>query len=164
LRHGRESGDSISGRPEAPAGAVSCLARAGRFRDEETAEHVERMSRTSALIARALWFDARERANLRIASAMHDIGKIGVPDAVFAEAGRAERRGARDHRTPSRDRDQILAGSRDPTMRLAATIALTHHERVDGRGHPRRLCGDRIPLAGRIAAVADASPWRDASV
>jgi two-component system, response regulator RpfG len=133
----------------------SCLARAGRFRDEETAEHVERMSRTSALIARELRFDARERANLRIASAMHDIGKIGVPDAVLLKpaALNAEER-AIIERHPEIGY-QILAGSRDPTMRLAATIALTHHERVDGRGYPRRLCGDRIPLSGRIAAVAD---------
>src|SRR3954451_4231193 len=133
----------------------SCLARAGRFRDEETAEHVERMSRTSALIARELRFDARERANLRIASSMHDIGKIGIPDAVLLKPGalNPEER-AIIERHPEIGY-QILGGSLHPTMRLAATIALTHHERVDGRGYPRRLRGDRIPLAGRMAAVAD---------
>jgi HD-GYP domain-containing protein (c-di-GMP phosphodiesterase class II) len=113
------------------------------------------MSRSCALIARELRLDGRERANLRIASAMHDIGKIGIPDAVLLKPAAldAEER-AIIERHPQIGY-QILAGSRDPTMRLAATIALTHHERVDGRGYPRRLCGDRIPLAGRIAAVAD---------
>jgi HD-GYP domain-containing protein (c-di-GMP phosphodiesterase class II) len=132
-----------------------CLARAGRFRDEETAEHVERMSRTCALIARELGFAPRDCTNLMLASAMHDIGKIGVPDAVLLKPGplNAEER-ALIERHPEIGH-QILTGSRAPVMQLAATIALTHHERVDGCGYPRGLRGDRIPLPGRIAAVAD---------
>jgi putative two-component system response regulator len=131
------------------------LARAGRFRDEETAEHVDRMSRTCALIGRELRFGAAACVNLRVASAMHDIGKIGVPDGVLLKQGalnREER--ALIERHPEIGH-QILASPSDPVLQLAATIALTHHERVDGRGYPGRLRGDQIPLPGRIAAVAD---------
>jgi two-component system response regulator RpfG len=133
----------------------ACLARAGRFRDEETAEHVERMSRSCALIARELQFSPRACTNLMIASAMHDIGKIGVPDAVLLKPGPLNsKERAMIERHPEIGH-QILSGLRDPVMQLAATIALTHHERVDGRGYPCHLRGRRIPLPGRIAAVAD---------
>lgn len=131
------------------------LGRAGRFRDEETAEHVERMSCSCALIAGALDFGVEGCANLRIASALHDIGKIGVPDAVLLKPGRLtlEERAIME-RHPEIGH-QILTGSGDPVMEIAAEIALTHHERVDGQGYPRALPGNEIPLSGRIAAVAD---------
>ena len=131
------------------------LARAGRFRDEETAEHVERMSRSCGLIARALGWDAGECNKLRAASAMHDIGKVGVPDAILRKPGRldsAERVLVQAHAQIGHD---ILSGSNDDVLILAATIALTHHEAWDGTGYPRRLAGEEIPLPGRIAAVAD---------
>jgi putative two-component system response regulator len=131
------------------------LARAGRFHDEETAEHVERVSRSCALIARRLGWDARECANLRAASAMHDIGKVGVSDAVLLKPSRltaAERTLVETH---AQIGHEILRGSEDPVLELGATIALTHHERFDGGGYPRGLQGEAIPLVGRIAAVAD---------
>ena len=131
------------------------LARAGRFRDEETAEHVERMSRSCGLIARALGWDASASSNLRAASAMHDIGKVGVPDAVLRKPGPLtpdERIQIEAHAQIGHD---ILAGSEDEVLTLAATVALTHHEAWDGTGYPRRLAGKEIPQAGRVAAVAD---------
>jgi putative two-component system response regulator len=131
------------------------LARAGRFRDEETAEHVERVSRAAALIARQLGYPAEWCSALRAASAMHDIGKIGVPDRILRKAGKltseerllVERHAEIGH--------QILAGSDNPVMERAAAVALTHHERPDGTGYPRQLAGDAIPIEGRITAVAD---------
>jgi putative two-component system response regulator len=132
-----------------------CLAKAGRSRDEETAEHVARMSRTCELIAGELGFGQRRKANLRVASALHDIGKIGVPDSVLRKPGplsRSERVIIERHVEIGH---WILSGSSDPVTQLAATIALTHHERVDGGGYPSGLRGKRIPLVGRIAAVAD---------
>lgn len=134
---------------------LSRLARAGRFRDEETAAHVERMSRSCALIARALGWDAEACQNLRAASAMHDIGKVGVPDEVLRKPGALapeERALIETHAQVGHD---ILAGSGEPVLDLAATVALTHHERFDGDGYPQELRGEAIPLAGRIAAVAD---------
>lgn len=131
------------------------LARAGRFRDEETAEHVERVSRTCALVARELGWSPDECRALRAASAMHDIGKVGIPDTVLRKPGRltpTEREIVEGHPRIGHD---ILMGSGDEVLQLAATVALTHHERVDGTGYPDRLEGDAIPLAGRIAAVAD---------
>ena len=141
-----------------PGGAdetLDRLARAGRFRDEETAEHVERMSRTCALVGRTLGMSPAECVELRTAAALHDLGKVGVPDAILRKRGRlnaAERELIERHPEIGHG---ILAGSSDPMMKLAATIALTHHEHVDGNGYPRGLKGDEIPLPGRIAAVAD---------
>jgi HD-GYP domain-containing protein (c-di-GMP phosphodiesterase class II) len=127
------------------------------------------MSRTCALIGRGLGLSAGECRDLLTASGMHDIGKIGVPDSVLFKAGALSRdERAMIERHPEIGH-QILSGSSDPVMQLAATIALTHHERVDGHGYPRGLRGDEIPLAGRIAAVADvfdalthARPYRPA--
>ena len=145
-----------SARGEAFAEAVlERLARAGRFRDEETAEHVERMSRSCALVARQLGWDARRCSELRAASAMHDIGKVGVPDSILRKPDKLapeERPLVQAHATIGHE---ILSGSSDPVIELAATIALTHHERFDGSGYPSGLTGDAIPIAGRIAAVAD---------
>jgi putative two-component system response regulator len=92
---------------------------------------------------------------LHAASPMHDVGKVGVPDRVLLKpaALTAEERAQMEEHAEIGYR--ILAGSRAELLQLAATIAWTHHERVDGRGYPRRLAGDEIPLEGRIAAVAD---------
>lgn len=131
------------------------LARAGRFHDEETAEHVERMSRSCALIACELGWGPGECNDLRTASAMHDIGKVGVPDAVLREPGvlTAEQRALIE--AHAEIGHQILSGSDDAVLQLAATVALAHHERFDGGGYPKGLEAGAIPLAGRIAAVAD---------
>ena len=149
--------DADGGATEVPFAeeVLGRLARAGRFRDEETAEHIERMSRTCALIARSLGWDATACQNLRVASALHDIGKVGVPDEVLRKPGALapeERALIETHAQVGHD---ILAGSGDEVLDLAATIALTHHERFDGSGYPQELSGETIPLAGRIAAVAD---------
>jgi DNA-binding NarL/FixJ family response regulator len=131
------------------------LARAGSFRDEETPEHVERVSRTCALIACELGWDPPECGRLRLAAAMHDIGKVGVPDAILQKQGTLspdERRVVEAHTEIGHE---LLTGSDNPVLELAATVALTHHERVDGEGYPRGLKATKIPEAGRIAAVAD---------
>ena len=136
-------------------GIFAGLARAGRFRDEETAEHVERMSRSCSLIAAQLGWSPHGCSRLRTASALHDIGKIGIPDAVLLKPGpltTAERAIVERHPEIG---CEILAGSSDPVMQLAGSIALTHHERIDGTGYPAGLRGAEIPLPGRIAAVAD---------
>jgi len=136
-------------------GVLERLARAGSFHDEESAEHVERMSRTCALVARELGWAGPECSTLRVAAAMHDIGKVGVPDAILQKQGTLspdERRTVEAHTEIGHE---ILAGSGNPVLELAATVALTHHERHDGGGYPRGLSAEEIPQAGRIAAVAD---------
>ena len=155
----RATGGESSNEPEdnrLAEGVLDCLTRAGRFRDEETAEHVERVSRTCALIGGELGLPTDECGALRAASAMHDIGKIGVPEGVLRKSEKltTEERSLIERHAETGY--QIMSGSSDPVLDLAATIARTHHERPDGKGYPQGLAADEIPLAGRITAVADA--------
>jgi len=131
---------------------IQRLSRAVEFRDEETGGHVERMSRYCELLAKRLDFSGE---SIRIASPMHDVGKIAVSDAILRKPGKltaAERREMERHCEVGYD---ILKGSGSKLLDLGATIALTHHERVDGTGYPHRLSGGDIPVEGRIAGVAD---------
>jgi putative two-component system response regulator len=128
------------------------LSRAMEYRDPETACHLDRMSHYCALISARLGIDAR---TLEIASPMHDIGKIGVPDEILLKPGGLtpeERKAMQSHAQIGYD---MLRDSDSDLLRLAAVIAWTHHERYDGGGYPRGLRGEEIPLEGRIAAVAD---------
>jgi putative two-component system response regulator len=132
------------------------LALAAEFRDEETSQHIERMSRYCAILAARAGQDEHQTELLRIASKMHDIGKIGIPDAILHKPGKltpAEYEVMKGHAEIGH---QILQGSRSELARTAATLAWTHHEKVDGTGYPRGLHGDDIPLESRIAAIADA--------
>lgn len=92
---------------------------------------------------------------LRNAALMHDAGKIGTPDAILRKPGplTAEERSVMEHHTITGY--EILADSKSDLLRLAATIALTHHERFDGSGYPNGLVGEAIPIEGRVTAVAD---------
>jgi len=92
---------------------------------------------------------------IRVASQMHDVGKIAIPDSILLKASAlepGERLEMQEHAEIGR---RVLAGSHSELMQTAATIAWTHHERVDGRGYPRGLSGGMIPVEGRIAAIAD---------
>jgi putative two-component system response regulator len=131
------------------------LARAVEFRDTPTGRHVERMSAYCRMLALRLGLPGPQAALLRTASLLHDIGKLGIPDRILAKPAKLtdeERREMQEHTTLGH---QLLSGSSSELVELAATIALTHHERVDGRGYPRGLNNAEIPLEGRIAAVCD---------
>jgi putative two-component system response regulator len=131
------------------------LARAAELRDHETGQHIERVSRCSELIARRLGL-ANDRCELlRIASPLHDIGKLAIPDHILRKPGPLSAEERRVVETHTELGHSMLDGSREPLLQLAAEIAWTHHERFDGGGYPRRLIGEAIPLAGRIVAVAD---------
>jgi putative two-component system response regulator len=148
---------------------VQRLALAAEYRDDDTQEHAERVGRTSALLARALGQPPQEIGQIRRAAPLHDVGKIGVPDAIFLKRGRLT---AEEFTVMQRHTEigaNILSGSTSPVLRLAAQIAATHHERWDGTGYPAGLNGEHIPLAGRIVAVADVfdaltheRPYKDA--
>jgi len=131
------------------------LARAAELRDSETGLHIERVSRFTELIARRLGLPDAECELLRIASPLHDIGKIALPDNILRKPAPLSADERRLVETHTRLGNIILAGSLEPLLQLAAEIAWTHHERFDGAGYPRRLAGEAIPLAGRIVAVAD---------
>ena len=131
------------------------LARVVEYRDTDTGGHVERIGDYCAFIAERLGFASEERRRLRLAATMHDIGKVAIPDAILLKPGPltpAEREDMQRHAQVGHD---MLAGSGSDLLDLAATIALTHHERYDGDGYPNGVRGADIPLTGRIVAVAD---------
>lgn len=128
------------------------LARALEYRDEETGGHVERVTRSSGLLAEKLGLDPEP---VRLASAMHDVGKIAVPDQILRKPGELTLEERRVMQTHAEIGCRILSGSGSELLELAAAIAMTHHERYDGRGYPRRLRDEEIPIEGRIVAVAD---------
>ncbi len=135
--------------------AVRRMARAVEARSEETGDHIARMSELCAVLALGLGFSPQRADLLRLASTLHDVGKIAVPDAILTKPGPltvGERAEMEDHVLVGYE---MLRDSDDAVLGLAAAIALTHHERIDGLGYPRGLRGDDIPIEGRIAAVAD---------
>lgn len=131
------------------------LARASRYKDEETGAHIVRLSHYSRLLARYLGVEPSEADLIYAAAPMHDVGKIAVPDAVMQKRGRlddGEWQLMKAHPTVG---GHLLEDSRSPLLDMARTIALTHHERWDGSGYPQGLRGRDIPLAGRIVMLAD---------
>jgi putative two-component system response regulator len=131
------------------------LAAAAELRDNETGHHIQRVSRCSELIARRLGLPYDHCELLRIASPLHDIGKIAIPDHILRKPAPLSVEERRIVETHTELGQAILAGSREPLLELGAEIAWSHHERFDGGGYPRGLVGEAIPLAGRIVAVAD---------
>jgi putative two-component system response regulator len=147
------------------AETIHRLAVAAEHRDMETSSHLERMSAYAAILARRAGLDRETCEDIRLASPMHDIGKLGIPDDVLLHPGPFTPEQRRVMCTHTLLGHQILAGSESPLLELGATIALSHHEWWDGTGYPRGLSGTDIPLAGRIVAIADvfdalASPRR----
>jgi diguanylate cyclase (GGDEF)-like protein len=137
------------------AETIRRLAFAAEFRNAETGRHTERMSRYCELLARKLGLEEERRELIRLASGLHDVGKIAIPDRILLKPGRltdSERRVIERHAEIGH---RLLAGSSSELLDVAATIALTHHERYDGTGYPQGLAGEAIPLEGQIASVAD---------
>jgi len=131
------------------------LSRAAEFRDPATGSHIARMSRYCRLIAESIGLSPARCDDIESAAPMHDIGKLGVPDAILLKPGAltaAEYACMKEHAEYGM---RILAGSASPLIQLAAEITWGHHERWDGQGYPRGLAGEEIPLSARVAAVAD---------
>jgi putative two-component system response regulator len=156
---------------------IHCLARAAEFRDDDTGRHVLRVGCYAAVIARQLgWNEARVQM-LQQAAQLHDVGKIGIPDAILTKPGKLtteEFETIQKHcgfgkrifesltesewsvwRKHAELGQRILGDCPSPVLEMAAQIALTHHEKWDGTGYPIGLAGEDIPLEGRITAVAD---------
>lgn len=131
------------------------LSRAAEFRDNETAEHNQRMSHYCKLIAARLGMEDARCEQIRLASVMHDVGKIGISDQILLKPGRLTPTEFEHIKSHPEIGHRILRDSSSPLLQLASTIALLHHERMDGAGYPAGLSGAAIPLEGRIVAVAD---------
>ena len=134
---------------------ITRLAVAAEYKDVDTAAHIERMSRYSALLARALGMDDDYVQNMRLASPMHDVGKIGIPDAILLKPGKLTEAEFEHMKKHTEIGARILGGSDVPLLQMSEVIAITHHEKWDGSGYPRALKGEEIPVDGRIVALAD---------
>jgi HD-GYP domain-containing protein (c-di-GMP phosphodiesterase class II) len=134
--------------------AIRLLAAAGT-RDEETGSHVRRIGLFSAALGTALGWDAVRTADIRVAAPMHDIGKIGVPDAILQKPGALTEEEWIVMRGHTRTGAQILAGSKVPFIQMAAEISVGHHEKWDGSGYPSGKQGEQIPIEARITALVD---------
>ena len=135
--------------------AIRCLGLAAEYKDNETGGHVIRMSHYAQLLALAAGYGAQQADDLFHVAPMHDIGKIGIPDAILKKPGPltdAERAVMQTHPHIGAE---ILGDHPSNLFRMARTIALTHHEKWDGTGYPNGLAGADIPHVGRIVALAD---------
>ncbi|MBF0424624.1 MAG: response regulator [Magnetococcales bacterium] len=131
------------------------LGMAAEFRDNETGMHIIRMSHYAALLARAAGMNEERCDILLNAAPMHDVGKIGITDAILLKRGRLTEGEFAAMKTHTTIGAHMLFGHNEEPLKMAHVIALTHHERWDGSGYPHGLSGEQIPLEGRICAVAD---------
>jgi len=131
------------------------LARLVEFRDEETGHHLQRMSSYCEILACELGLSERHREVVRLASQLHDVGKVAIPDSILRKSGKLTPQEFEVIQTHAEIGHEMLTGSTSEVVQIGATIALTHHERWDGSGYPGELSGEEIPEEGRIAAIAD---------
>ncbi|MBW3631282.1 MAG: response regulator, partial [Gemmatimonadetes bacterium] len=131
------------------------LARAAEFRDDDTGQHTRRVGDVSAQLARALGRSEWEVALVHRVAPLHDLGKVGIPDVILLKPGRLSPEEFEIMKTHTTIGADILSGGRSELMRMAADIALAHHERWDGNGYPHGIAGEEIPICARIVAVAD---------
>jgi len=124
-------------------------------RDNATAQHIRRISRTAKILAETLGLDQHQVELIECAAPMHDIGKVGIPDLILHKPSALtaeERKSMEQHTLIGAD---ILGHPDNALIAMAHDIAISHHERWDGNGYPKGLAGDAIPLSGRIVCLAD---------
>ena len=130
------------------------LSKAAEYKDEDTGSHIHRMSNYTAVVARRMGLSEKTIESVLYASPMHDVGKIGIPDRILLKPGKLEKDEWEIMKLHTLFGGRILEGGTG-FIQLAKVIALTHHEKWDGSGYPNGLIGNKIPLAGRIVAIAD---------
>ena len=140
---------------EANRETIMRLARAAEYRDGDTGEHVDRMSSYCQVLARKLGMVPDEVALIKLAAPMHDVGKIGIPDAILLKRGKLTPEEWDTMRQHPLIGARILSGSGSKLLQMAELIAATHHEKWDGSGYPLGLVGNEVPLVGRIVSLAD---------
>jgi putative two-component system response regulator len=134
---------------------IFTMTRAAEYKDEDTGLHVRRISYYSKYLAEALGLDSAFIENIFHASPMHDIGKIGIPDAVLLKPGKHTPEEFEIMKTHSALGAEILAGTKSPYLQMGAEIALGHHERFNGGGYPNSTKGEAIPVSARIMSICD---------
>lgn len=145
------------------------LARAAEHRDDDTGQHTQRVGLTCFLIAQELNLPSDFTTLLRRAAPLHDVGKIGIPDAILRKPGKLDAEEWRVMQSHCKIGADLLSGGRSELLQMAERVALTHHERWNGQGYPLSEGGESIPIEGRILAVADVfdalmhdRPYKDA--
>ncbi|MDP6635243.1 MAG: HD domain-containing phosphohydrolase [Phycisphaerae bacterium] len=140
---------------QAHLGTIYRLAVVAEYRDNDTGDHIRRVSRTSELIARAMGMENELVERIKNASQMHDVGKVAVPDSILLKPGHltTEQRAVMEKHTTIAA--EILGHPEDEVLAMGRDIALNHHERWDGQGYPNGISGRDIPLSARVVAVAD---------
>jgi putative two-component system response regulator len=151
----RELSDALTLVKSASREIVERLAGVAEYRDTDTGKHIKRIGLYSQRISVALNMPAEYVEEITFASILHDIGKVGVPDNILLKRGPLTPEEFDLMKTHTVIGEKMLAGSTYPGMLMAASIALNHHERMDGRGYPRGLKGEEIPIGGRIVALVD---------
>ena len=140
---------------EAQLETIQHLSLVAEYKDKETLLHIRRISHYCALIGEKMHLSPGEVEILRIASSMHDVGKIGIPDAILLKPGELtleEKKIMKQHTVIG---SHILSGSQSELLQVGEMIAFSHHEKWDGSGYPRGLSETDIPLFGRICALVD---------
>lgn len=153
LSVGIESALLVEAQKEAFVQTVAALGRTVEIRDAYTANHTTRVTEYSLLLARSLNISESDMELIRVGAPLHDIGKVGVPDAILNKAGPLNHQEREVMKTHAAKGAAILETI--PTLRHLAKIARHHHERWDGKGYPDGLAGDNISLVARIVSVAD---------
>ena len=136
-------------------GTIAALARAASYRDEETGGHVQRISHYCVELAQALGMGSDFCECIYYASPMHDIGKIAIPDRILLKPGKLNAGEWEIMKTHAPLGAKMLEGVDSPYLRMGREIAMSHHERWDGRGYPAALFGEEIPLPARLMSIAD---------
>ena len=131
------------------------LANAAECRDDDTGQHIIRMSQYCEKLAKALGLSDKQCELILYASPLHDIGKIGIPDSILLKPGKLTPQEYEVMKTHTTIGAKLLSGSSSAVMQMAEVIALTHHEKWDGTGYPRQLKGKNIPLVGQICSICD---------
>ena len=135
--------------------SIHRLVMASEFKDEDTGDHIIRIGEYAAFIARCLGQDDQFIETIEYAAPMHDVGKIGIPDNILLKPGKLTPEEFDIIKRHTLIGAKLLSNSKSRILQMAEEIALTHHEKYNGKGYPNGLCGTDIPLSGRIVAIAD---------
>lgn len=141
---------------EAYFDTIHRLVLAAEYKDEDTGDHIVRMSRYSALIAEKCGMSAEDVQSMLYAAPMHDVGKIGIPDSILMKPSELTKEEFEVMKTHTTIGSKILAGSKAEILQVAQKVAILHHEQWNGKGYPQGLAGEDVPVWGRVVALADA--------
>lgn len=147
--------DAMKALKESSIETIKRLAIVAEYRDTDTGLHISRIGQYAKMLAEAMHMPGDFIEAITFTSMMHDIGKIGIPDSILLKKGPLDREEAEIMTTHTSIGARMLSGSSHFNLQMAASIALTHHERWDGTGYPQGLKGEEIPIDGRITMICD---------